>query len=99
MTYRPDLSVGGQSVGDAANDEVQVLQGSVLGGRDTEQTGAAVKSSTSGALVLLESIWQILVRLGAIKRRKSNIPEAIRMRVVPVSTIPAVLDKMVVEPP
>lgn len=53
---RPDLAVRGESVGGAANIEVQVLEGTVLGGGNAEKASRPVQSSTSCSLVLCVGI-------------------------------------------
>jgi len=81
-----------------ANIEVQVLEGIVLGGGDTEKTSRYIRSSACCRLVLGEGVYQAMIRLKVTLPHSRDAPLAMSMRVVPVSTIPAVSDKIVVEP-
>ena len=95
-TYRPDLGVGGELEGDAADDEVEVRERGVLRGGDAEQAGGAVELRAGRGDVLLVRVWgRGGQRCPQARRPRAGSPVAIRMRVVPVSTMPAVLDRMV----
>lgn len=55
-TYRPDLSVGGQLVGDTVDREEQTLQVGKLSGGESEQSGVGIVDSTSGLGVTSEGV-------------------------------------------
>ena len=59
--YRPDLRVGGEGVGDAADDEVEVRERGVLRGGDAEQAGGAVELRAGRGDVLLVRVWRRVV--------------------------------------
>lgn len=81
-----------------ANVEVQVLKVVILSGGELEQAGGVVIRSTSGRFVFRVGVYcrQLSVVPGRVDTMYSL--EARRIKVVPVSTIPAVSAKIVVPP-
>ena len=55
-TYRPDLGIGRQREGRAANGEHQVRELGEVRARDLEETGGVIECGAGCALVLLERI-------------------------------------------
>jgi hypothetical protein len=79
-----------------ADDKVEVLKRGVLGRRYREQAGGSVEDTAGGALVLVEPCEPESTKLMAAE---SNVPSVARwMRVLPVSTMPAVEARMLVVP-
>ena len=56
VTYRPDLSVGGQLEGLATNREEQTLQVCKLSGGQAQETDIVIQNGTSGRPVPVERI-------------------------------------------
>lgn len=75
-----------------ADLKIQVLQVPVLLFGDAQESGVLIRNSSGVVLVFLEGICgeviSVLVRGAATTK---TIPEAIRMRVVPVSRMPDVV--------
>lgn len=93
----PDLSVGGERNRGRAYIEVQVLEVSVLLVADLEKASCAVLRCPCGLLIGVESVYtQSLTE--SIRSKLSDGPVASMIIVVPLSTIPAVLPR-IVEPP
>ena len=99
---RPDLRISRQLVRCTPDCEQERLQIRILIGGDTEEASSRVRGTTGQGLVCLERICKYRHKMSAldvnhpVTTRRS--PVAMRRRVVPVSTIPAVSDRMVVPP-
>lgn len=80
----------------ASDGEVQALQVIVLIGGDLQETGILVRDGTCHILVPCKRVFAQRRIVSKIKKRPRNVhlPVAIRVRVVPVSTMPAVGEKM-----
>ena len=94
----PDLCVGREVVGCAPDVERQRLQFGILVVGDGEEAGVKIQSTARRRLVFLERICRYRHKRSASGESVSALhsPEAMRMRVVPVSIIPAVDDRTVV---
>lgn len=90
---RPDLPVRREVIRRCSDFECQCHQFRILSGCDGEKTGSEVWDTARCVHVLLECICR-----GDFSMRSAisihYSPVAMRMRVVPVSTIPAVSDRI-----
>ena len=99
---RPDLRVTRQYVRYPPDFEHEREQIRILIRGDTEEASSRDRGTAGQGLVFLERICKARHRMSALHVNHlvstRNSPVAMRMRVVPVSTIPAVFDKIVVLP-